>query len=132
MGSASGGSRMKSRLRHLFHGLAIDARWSAPTVITNGRSCLVSQGSCSTASRLMCLLGQDARQLGDDSRPVVHAEAQVIRALLQRDGDRLVLAQPFVREGRDALRAAAANLARHPHQVAHHGHAGRDAPAPRP
>ena len=96
-------------------------------MITNGRSRRVSQGSCKTASTPIFFAHQNARQGGDDAGPVVHAEAQVVGALLEHDRNRHVLAQPLVGKGRNALGAAAADLARHAHQVAGH----RDARGPR-
>ena len=72
--------------------------------------------------------GQDARQRGDDSRLVDDAKPHVVGALLEGDGDGLVFAQALMRERRDARGAAEQNLARHPHQVAHHSRSGGSRP----
>ena len=124
MGSASGASRMKSRLRHLFNRLADGLLAGLLGGDHEGQIVLGVAGLLQHRFQADMFAGQNARQLGDDSRAVLHAEAQVVGALLQLHRDRLVLAQPLVRERRDALRTAAANLARHAHQVADHGDAG--------
>jgi hypothetical protein len=41
---------------------------------------------------------EDAGELGDDAGAVVDAEAQVVRAVLEGDGDRFVFAEAFVGE----------------------------------
>jgi len=53
------------------------------------------------------LAGENARQFGNNSRPVFHAEAQIVRPVLQRYGDRLILSEALVGKRRDTFRTAA-------------------------
>src|SRR5579872_7346637 len=65
--------------------------------------------------------GKDSGKSGDNSRAVIDTEAEIIGAFLERYRDRLVFTQAFVGKGRNALGAAAADLARDAHQIADHG-----------
>ena len=84
-----------------------DSSVAGSTVITNGRSRQLALGKLQHRVDRNILGRQRRRQLRDDPRPVLHAESQIIRRAVQRHRNRLVLAQPRMRERRHPLRTAA-------------------------
>src|SRR5262249_752388 len=76
------------------------------------------------------LAGENPCEFRDNAGPIVDAESQVVRAMLQRHRHRLILAEALVRKRRDAPGPAAANFAGAAHQTPDPPDPGRWSPPP--